>query len=416
MSKIILSCNAGSSSVKISVYRASQGQEPEELAEVQIDNITAPPPDMKYTRAGVEICKGKKLDASVHSQITAFQHILDLLFKDEKFPGINAWADVAIVNHRIVQGGDFPGPVIVQGDIYDRIAELTELAPLHNATALEIIKFMVDDFPHIKNVAMFDTSYHHTMPEHIKTYPINQEIAKAHKLKKYGAHGTSYEFITREVAQFLGKKEEDTNIIACHLGSGASVCAIKGGKSWDTSMGLTPLAGLPGATRSGSIDPSLIFHYAPNVSNLSPNATKALQITRAEEILNKEAGWKALTGTANFGIIASSSEPKMKLAYDIFIDRVLSFVGSYYVSLGGKVDALVFAAGIGERSDRLRADVATQANCLGFEIDNVANKKKIVDTVQDIGKADAKHRTLVCQTNEQFEMARFVAMDKAFFN
>lgn len=208
----------------------------------------------------------------------------------------------------------------------------------------------------------------------------------------------------------------DTNLIVLHLGSGASACAVKGGKSWDTSMGLTPLAGLPGATRSGSVDPSLVFHYAANVGKMSPSSTDSLHISRAEEILNKESGWKALTGTTDFGTIASSDDPKMKLAFDIFVDRICGFLGSYYVSLNGKVDALVFAGGIGEKSDLLRKRVTDEAGCLGFEIDETLNGKKVDDVVQDIGKASSKHRTLVCQTNEQFEMARNCTVDKKLFD
>ena len=161
---------------------------------------------------------------------------------------------------------------------------------------------------------------------------------------------------------------------------------------------------------------SLVFHYATNVGKLSPSSTSSLHISRAEEILNKEAGWKSLTGTTNFGIIASSSEPAMKLAFDILIDRICHYVGSYYVSLGGKVDALVFAGGIGEKSDLLRKRVTEQAACLGFEVDASLNGKEIKDVVQDVGKEGTRHKTLVCLTDEQFEMARGCAVDEKLFN
>lgn len=159
-----------------------------------------------------------------------------------------------------------------------------------------------------------------------------------------------------------------------------------------------------------------MFHYASDVGKLSPSSTKELHISRAEEILNKESGWKSLTGTTNFGTIASSDKPEMKLAFDIFVDRICNYVGSYYVSLHGKVDALVFAGGIGEKSDLLRKRVAEETACLGFSVDEELNGKKIEDLVQDVGRKDAKHRTLVCQTNEQFEMARLCAADKGLFN
>lgn len=161
---------------------------------------------------------------------------------------------------------------------------------------------------------------------------------------------------------------------------------------------------------------SLVFHYATNVGKLSPSSTKSLHISRAEEILNKESGWRSLTGTTNFGTIASSSDPKMKLAFDIFVDRICHYVGAYYVSLGGRVDALVFAGGIGEKSDLLRKRVTDQASCLGFDLDEDLNGKEIQDVVQEIGRKSARHRTLVCQTDEQFEMARDCAVDKRLFN
>lgn len=255
MSKIILSINAGSSSVKISVYSAQQGQDPKELAETQIDGLTAPPPQLKYTRDGQSIAKNKKLDEKINTQNDAFKYMLDELINDADFKAITKKEDIAIACHRVVHGGDYDAPKVITDETYHHLEELTDLAPLHNASALEIVKFCLKELPSTKNVAVFDSQFHQTIPEHIHTYPIDQEIAKKNKLRKYGFHGISYAFITRSVAKFLGKGEEETSLIVLHLGSGASACAVRGGKSWDTSMGLTPLAGLPGATRSGSLDP-----------------------------------------------------------------------------------------------------------------------------------------------------------------
>lgn len=158
-----------------------------------------------------------------------------------------------------------------------------------------------------------------------------------------------------------------------------------------------------------------MFHYASNVGKLSPSSTESLHISKAEEILNKESGWKALAGTTDFGSIASSNDPKMKLTFDIFVDRICNHIGSYYVSLHGKVDALVFAGGIGEKSELLREKVTNDTSCLGFEIDKGKNSDEVKDVVQDVGKEGARHRTLVCQTDEQFEMARIVAVDQKLF-
>lgn len=261
MSKIILSINSGSSSVKISVFSAAQGQKPVELAETQIDGLTAPPPRLKYTRGGRSIAKGKEIGKKISSQNEAFQYMLDELVNDQELKEIRSSKDIQIASHRVVHGGDFETPQIITRDTYQQLEKLTDLAPLHNSAALEIVRFCVKELPNTRNIAVFDNQFHQSIPEHIRTYPINQEIAKKNKLRKYGFHGISYSFITRSVAQFLGKKLEDTNLIMLHLGSGASACAVKNGKSWDTSMGLTPLAGLPGATRSGTLDPRYASTY-----------------------------------------------------------------------------------------------------------------------------------------------------------
>jgi len=415
MGKVILSINAGSSSVKISVFDIEPGKPPKQLAETQVDGLTAPPPQLKYIRGSETVANDEKLDKKIISQDDAFKFMLDQLINDKQLTQISNKEDITHACHRVVHGGDYEEPKIINKATYHHLEKLTDLAPLHNASALEIIKSCIDQIPKTRNIAYFDSQFHHSLPLHIRTYPIDQAIAKKNRLRKYGFHGISYAFITRSVAEFLGKKESEISIIALHLGSGASACAIKNGKSWDTSMGLTPLAGLPGATRSGSVDPSLVFHYASNVGKLSPHSTSELHISKAEEILNKQSGWKSMTGTTDFGEIASSSDPTHKLAFDIFVDRICGFVGSYYVTLGGKLDALVFAGGIGEKSDKLRRTVVENVACLGFEIDDEKNRKKIEDVVQEVGAA-AKHRVLVCQTDEQFEMARGCAADETLFN
>jgi acetate kinase len=256
MPKIILSINAGSSSVKISVYSAGKaGAEPKQLAETQIDGLTSPPPQLKYLRGLETVAKDKKIDQKIESQDDAFKFLLDQLINDKGLPEISKKEDITHACHRVVHGGDYDTPKVITQDTYHHLEALTDLAPLHNGPALEIVKSCIKQLPSTKNIAYFDSQFHQTIPEHIRTYPIDQEIAKKNKLRKYGFHGISYAFITRAVADFLGKAESETSIIALHLGSGASACAIQNGKSRDTSMGLTPLAGLPGATRSGSVDP-----------------------------------------------------------------------------------------------------------------------------------------------------------------
>jgi acetate kinase len=281
------------------------------------------------------------------------------------------------------------------------VSLLTVLSHRHNASAVAILQVCFKQLPKVQNIACFDSVFHHTLPDYVKTYAIDQKIAQRRGLRKYGFHGISYSYILRAVSNHLGKESPNTSIIALHLGSGASACAIKNGKSIDTSMGLTPVCGLPGATRSGDIDPSLIFHYTSEVAKLSASSTKDLHISEAEEILNKKSGWKALTGTTDFSKIAVENAPDShKLAFNLFIDRIVGYIGNYFVKLDGQVDALVFAGGIGERSALLRSRVVEKCACLGFTIDAGKNSQPGEASVAEIG-GEGRFRTLVCKTNEE---------------
>ena len=254
MPKIILSINAGSSSVKISVYTVNKpGQAPKQLADTQIAGLTAPPATLTYERGSEEI-RGKEIN-DINGQQDAFSYILNHIVNDEGLSEVSNRDNISHACHRVVHGGDYPEAHVIDSDTYHHLEDLTDLAPLHNASALAIVKACLRELPKAKNIAFFDSAFHASIPEAIRTYPIDQKVAKKNKLRKYGFHGISYAFITRSVAEFLKKDENETSIIALHLGSGASACAIKNGKSLDNSMGLTPLAGLPGATRSGSVDP-----------------------------------------------------------------------------------------------------------------------------------------------------------------
>ncbi|KAJ6093237.1 hypothetical protein N7486_008526 [Penicillium sp. IBT 16267x] len=404
MAKFILAVNAGSSSVKVTFY--TYENPPRAFADAQVSGITAPPPALKYQRGPVKI--KEELKEKLNTPQDAFKFILKRCFEDPELSEVASEADLAYICHRVVHGGDYKESVVIDDDSLHHLEELEDLAPLHNFSALEIIRLCKEELPSVASITFFDSAFHQTMPVHVKTYPIDQKIAKANGLRKYGFHGISYSFILRSVAQFLGKPIDSTNLIAMHIGSGASICAIKDGKSIDTSMGLTPLAGLPGATRSGSIDPSLVFHYTSEAGKLSPASTKEMHISTAEEILNKKSGWKALTGTTNFAEIAVSNAPDThKLAFDIMVDRILGYIGSYYVKLNGQVDALVFAGGIGEKSALLRQTLVEKCQSLGLAIDSEANDKGVGDeTVKDLSLGDGKGpRVLICQTNEQFEMA-----------
>ena len=255
---VILSINAGSSSVKVSVYLAKQPEHTsKQLAKAQIAGLTSPPCKLTYER-GSETIKGRDV-YGVTSQEDAFEYILNHLTKDNGLFEIASRESITHACHRVVHGGDYPDAHIIDSETYHHLEDLTDLAPLHNASALAIVKSCMKILPKSKNIAYFDSSFHATIPKAIQTYPIDPEVAAKNKLRKYGFHGISYAFITRSVANFLKKDPSQTNIIALHLGSGASACAVQDGKSLDNSMGLTPLAGLPGATRSGSVDPRSVL-------------------------------------------------------------------------------------------------------------------------------------------------------------
>jgi acetate kinase len=229
--KSILSVNAGSSSVKITFYTLENP--PRVIANAQISGITAPPLKLKYSRGSKE--HKEEVGDRLSTPQDAFKFLLQRCFSDSELSEVASPEDLAYICHRVVHGGDYNESVVITNETYHRLQELEDLAPLHNYSALEIIRTCKQELPNVKSVTFFDSAFHQTMPEHVKTYPINQEIAKANGLRKYGFHGISYSFILRSVAEFLKKPVEETNIIAMHIGSGASVCAIKNGKSVDTT-------------------------------------------------------------------------------------------------------------------------------------------------------------------------------------
>ncbi|EXJ91976.1 acetate kinase [Capronia epimyces CBS 606.96] len=412
MTIIILSVNAGSSSLKTTVFieedDAAGNRSLRRLGSAEISAINQPPAKFKYKRGSF---KTDSELGDIHDHNGAFEHILNAFISDAEIPEVSKKEDIQYACHRVVQGGRFRDDRLLTKETFDIINKLSDLAPLHNASAVSLMVTCHQQLPKVINVACFDSGFHQTMPDYVKSYAIDQKIAEEKGLRKYGFHGLSYKYITRRIAQHLGKPQSETSLIALHLGSGASACAIKNGESIDTTMGLTPVSGLPGGTRTGDIDPSLVFHYTSDASALSPNSTKDLHISTAEEILNKQSGWKALTGTTDFSKIADPNAPDThKLAFNIFVDRILGYVGNYYVKLDGKVDALVFAGGIGEKSAYLREVVTQKVACLGFSLDKDKNNNAAEGgDVVDIGTSETV-RTLVCETDEDYEMAWNTAM------
>ncbi|KAI5117649.1 hypothetical protein M0805_001305 [Coniferiporia weirii] len=380
---LLLSVNAGSSSLKISVfspnpnYSSSSSPDVEPvtlLLNASVENLTALPARFSFAAK----------DPGISKKLLKKEEVREIKDHESAFSYF--------------------------------VGFLAEHTHFHEGNITHIL-------PDADSVAFFDSMFHATLPECVVKYAIDQSIANPKGLRKYGFHGISYSYILRSASAYLKKPTGNTTLIVMHLGSGASVCAIKDGKSIDTSMGLTPLDGLPGATRSGHVDASLIFHYTNQASHISRQAAEAVEITDAEEILNKNAGWNALAGTSDFSVIAERANtpehPRETLAFDLLVDRILGYVGSYFLKLGGAatVDALVFSGGLGENSVQLRRAITDRCKCVGFDINDEENEK-VNDRegiIVGIGEGRDGMKTLVCRTDEQLEMARqCVLRDKAF--
>ncbi|KAJ7152274.1 Acetokinase family-domain-containing protein [Mycena crocata] len=402
--ELILSANAGSSSLKISLYSALPVKDDSEPVKPILTSsiIESPisPPRLPNFRSRFF----RKAPPRMRKWLFTTTRLLSLISSNASRMNrtwiLSISCMSAIASSMVgINGGDYTDPVLINNEAYNHIERLSDLAPLHNGASLEVIKTCLSQLPNAKSIAFFDSAFHRSIPLHIFSYVIDQKIAKQRGLKKYGLHGLSYPHLP--------------NFIILHLGSGASACCIQNGESVDTSMGLTPLNGLSGATRSGAIDPSLILHYTNRAGRMSHDKSSAvdLHVTQAEHILNTEAGWKALTGTTDFGAITErhADDPAAQLTFELFTDRILNYVGSYHLKLGGTVDALVFAGGIGERSKELRERISDRVGCLGYAPIDVKLNTTVDETesaVVDIGASAAGSTLLVCRTDEQLEMAR----------
>ncbi|CEJ90063.1 hypothetical protein VHEMI05871 [[Torrubiella] hemipterigena] len=417
MTKILLTVNAGSSSLKLSAFLLKDGTgAPQRILTACIRGIRTASTSIFYSRYGETINNNHAIKA-VQDPCDAFSAAFTVLLQDPNLCEIKSKDDIDFVCHRIVHGGRLSNPRVIDEQTLQVLAQAGHLAPLHTSGALSIVSQCKQQLIHAINIACFDTQFHRPIPAHIYTYAIDQKMATERGLRKYGFHGLSYAFLTRSVASFLRIDQESMNLIALHLGSGASACAILNGKSLDTSMGLTPLSGLPGATRSGTIDPSIVFHSACPTSNNSPSTNDTIHWSNAEHMLNDRSGWLSLTGTTDFAAIVASSHPNCKLAFDLFVHRICDFIGSYYVALQGRVDALVFAGGIGENCSELRAAVVRNLLCLGFVVDerrNESNANINTATIRDISADNQKRRVLICQTDEEMEMSQICASMKLY--
>ena len=393
----VLVINAGSSSLKYQLLNPASG---ELLAKGLCERIGI---DGRFTYKpqlpGKEAIKEASVSMPTHSE--AIQTVLNALV-DEKNGVIGSMKEIDAVGHRVVHGGEkFAKSVVITDEVMQAIEECNPLAPLHNPANIIGIKACQELMPGVPMVAVFDTAFHQTMPPVAYTYAIPYEYYEKDKVRRYGFHGTSHKYVSQRAADMLGKPAEQLKLISCHLGNGSSVTAIDGGKSVDTSMGFTPLAGLPMGTRSGDIDAG-ILEYLMN--------KYGMDITEMLTVLNKKSGVQGVSGvSSDFRDLEEAFEKgneRAGLAVDMFNYGVKKLIGAYAAAMGG-VDAIIFTAGVGANSASQRMAIASGLEFMGVKMDEDANKVRGEERV--ISAPDSKVTVLLIPTNEEL----MIAMDTA---
>ena len=338
------------------------------------------------------------IEKNVKNHEEAIGIVLNQLL-DSEYGVISSLNEIDAVGHRIVHGGEkFTESVIVDDSVIKGIEEAITFAPLHNPAHLQGIYACQKELPNTPNVVVFDTAFHQTLPKKAYMYAIPYEYYDKYKIRKYGAHGTSHRFISKRVAEVMNKPIEDLKIITCHLGQGASLCAVDGGKSIDTSMGLTPLAGVPMGSRSGDIDPSIVT-YLMRKENLSCD--------EMDTLLNKKSGKLGLSGIScddrDIEAEIEKGNERAKLAIDNFVYQVAGYIGRFAVQMKG-VDAIAFAGGVGENGISARKDICDYLEFLGVKIDEEKNNCRGKEV--EISTPDSKIKVFVIPTNEELMIAR----------
>ena len=387
----ILVINAGSSSLK---YQLLNPETQQVLAKGLCERIGI---DGKFTYKpeGKQAIKAADVAMPTHSE--AIQTVLNALV-DKENGVIGSMAEIDAVGHRVVHGGEkFAKSVLITDEVMAAIEECNPLAPLHNPANIIGIKACQSLMPTTPMVAVFDTAFHQTMPPVAYTYALPYEYYENDKVRRYGFHGTSHKYVAQRAAAMLGKPIEQLKLISCHLGNGSSVTAVDGGKSVDTSMGFTPLAGLPMGTRCGDIDAG-IMEYLMNKYNMN--------ITEMLNIMNKKSGVQGISGVSSdfrdLEAAGAEGNQRAALAVDVFLYGVKKLIGSYAAAMGG-VDAVIFTAGVGENGSDNRAGIVSGLEFMGIKIDDAKNKLRGEEI--DISAEGATVRTLVIPTNEELMIA-----------
>ncbi|MFD8226523.1 acetate kinase [Streptomyces massasporeus] len=385
----VLVLNSGSSSVK---YQLLDMRDSSRLAVGLVERIGEQTSRLKHTPAGGE---SRERGGAIADHDAALKAVAEELAKDGL--GLDS-PELAAIGHRVVHGGKFfTEPTVVDDAVLAEIERLIPVAPLHNPANLTGIRTARVLRPDLPQVAVFDTAFHTTMPESAARYAIDVKTADEHRIRRYGFHGTSHAYVSRATAELLGKDPSETNVIVLHLGNGASASAVRGGRCVDTSMGLTPLEGLVMGTRSGDMDPAVIFHLM-RVGGMSAD--------EIDTLLNKKSGLIGLCGDNDMREIrrrVDEGDEQAELAFDIYIHRLKKYIGAYYAVLG-RVDAVAFTAGVGENAAPVRAAALAGLEELGLAVDGERNAVRD-DEARLISPEGARVAVAVVPTDEELEIA-----------
>lgn len=390
----ILVINCGSSSLKFQLIDSESEQV---LAKGLCERIGID------GRLVYQAAEGEKetTEAAMPTHTEAVKMVLDALVNPNT-GAIKSLEEIGAVGHRVVHGGEaFTKSTLIDDEVIKAVESVSDLAPLHNPANLIGIAACQKLMPGVPMAAVFDTAFHQTMPKEAYMYALPYKYYDQYKVRKYGFHGTSHSYVSKRASEILNQPYDSLKTIVCHLGNGASVCAIKNGKSVDTSMGLSPLEGLVMGTRSGDVDPSVLEFIA---------GKENLDIPQVMNILNKESGVYGVSGVSSdfrdVEAAADEGNERADLAQEMFCYRVAKYIGSYAAAMNG-VDAICFTAGLGENSGMIRQKVCNYLGYLGVELDAEANQKRGVDLV--VSTADSKVKVLMVPTNEELAIARETA-------
>ena len=390
----VLSINCGSSTIKYKVFQIGEGEDVRELASGLLDRIGIEGSKLIHRWNG----KAITLNISARDHREGLENILKILTSPD-YGVISDLSEVYAVGHRVVHGGDsFFESTLVTEEVLEVIRRWSEMAPLHNPANIAGIEAALSLMPETPQVAVFDTAFHQTIPEEAYLYAIPYELYERYKIRRYGFHGTSHRYVAHKAAEFLGVEISRLKMVTCHLGAGCSITAVCGGRSIDTSMGFTPLEGLVMATRSGDIDPSLIFFLVKRCG---------MSLDDVERLLNRESGLKGLSGVSgdvrDIRREIERGNRRAEVALRIFAYRVKKYIGAYAAAMGG-LDVIVFTGGIGENDWRMRKAICDGLEFLGVEIDDERNQAELKEA-RVISRDSSRVKVLVVPTNEELAIA-----------